>query len=210
MAGGSIGSMVMQPVVGIIAQNFGWRATYLFAGSLILAINVPLIILVLKDSPESMGLLPDGDKSKEIGSNINAEVPVQTTTESTFTAQNTGLLSYLKKPAFWFMGISFTFIAIGSNAITTQEVSFITDMKVSTTVAAAALGITFGIGAISSLVSGWLADKLMSRYVAILFFLYHRVFVMIIAIYAAAILGIYFAFGANPKPLLQSSVLCHI
>ena len=210
MAGGSIGSMVMQPVVGIIAQDFGWRATYLFAGSLILAINVPLIILVLKDSPESMGLLPDGDKSKEIGSNINAEVPVQTTTESTFTAQNTGLLSYLKKPAFWFMGISFTFIAIGSNAITTQEVSFITDMKVSTTVAAAALGITFGIGAISSLVSGWLADKLMSRYVAILFFLYHRVFVMIIAIYAAAILGIYFAFGANPKPLLQSSVLCHI
>ena len=285
MAGGSIGSMVMQPVVGIIAQDFGWRATYLFAGSLILAINVPLIILVLKDSPESMGLLPDGDKSKEIGSNINAEVPVQTTTESTFTAQNTGLLSYLKKPAFWFMGISFTFIAIGSNAITTQEVSFITDMKVSTTVAAAALGITFGIGAISSLVSGWLADRIISRYVAILFFLlaiigmliliqadtmskiwlfvvifgvgvgalgtllpivtrdifgaanfsalfgftaisfavgnaigpplagfmfdatgsYHRVFVIIIAIYAAAILGIYFAFGANPKPLLRLS-----
>jgi MFS family permease len=28
MAGGSIGSMVMQPVVGIIAQDFGWRATY--------------------------------------------------------------------------------------------------------------------------------------------------------------------------------------
>jgi sugar phosphate permease len=285
MAGGSIGSMVMQPVVGIIAQNFGWRATYLFAGSLILAINVPLIIFVLKDSPESMGLLPDGDKSKEIGSNINAEVPVQTTTESTFTAQNTRLLSYLKKPAFWFMGISFTFIAIGSNAITTQEVSFIPDMKVSTTVAAAALGITFGIGAISSLVSGWLADRIISRYVAILFFLlaiigmliliqadtmskiwlfvvifgvgvgalgtllpivtrdifgasnfsalfgftaisfavgnaigpplagfmfdatgsYHRVFVIIIAIYAAAILGIYFAFGANPKQLLRLS-----
>jgi len=285
MAGGSIGSMVMQPLVGIIAQDFGWRATYLFAGSLILAISVPLIIFVLKDSPESMGLLPDGDKSKEIGSNINAEVPVQTTTESTFTAQNTGLLSYLKKPAFWFMGISFTFIAIGSNAITTQEVSFITDMKVSTTVAAAALGITFGIGAISSLVSGWLADRIISRYVAILFFLlaiigmliliqadtmskiwlfvvifgvgvgalgtllpivtrdifgasnfsalfgftaisfavgnaigpplagfmfdatgsYHRVFVIIIAIYAAAILGIYFAFGANPKPLLRLS-----
>jgi hypothetical protein len=34
---------------------------------------------------------------------------------------------------------------------------------------------------------------------------YHRVFVIIIAIYAAAILGIYFAFGANPKPLLRLS-----
>ena len=34
MAGGGVGSMVIQPLVGIIDQNFGWRATYLFAGSL--------------------------------------------------------------------------------------------------------------------------------------------------------------------------------
>ena len=66
MAGGAVGSMVLQPVVGIIAQNFGWRATYLFSGALVLALNVPLILFVLKDSPESMGLLPDGDKSREI------------------------------------------------------------------------------------------------------------------------------------------------
>ena len=60
-AGASIGSMVIQPLVGIIAQNFGWRATYLFAGLLVLVLNVPLILFVLRDSPESMGLLPDGD-----------------------------------------------------------------------------------------------------------------------------------------------------
>ena len=34
---------------------------------------------------------------------------------------------------------------------------------------------------------------------------YHSVFVIITAIYAAAILGIYFAFGANPKPLVRLS-----
>ena len=47
--------------------------------------------------------------------------------------------------------------------------SFITDMKVSETIAALARGITLGIGAISALASGWLADKLISRYVTILF-----------------------------------------
>jgi MFS family permease len=182
-------------------------------------------------------------------------------------------------------GFGFASIAVAYNAITTQEVSFITDMKVSATVAASALGITLGVGAISSLASGWLADKVMSRYVAILFFLlaivgmliliqagtmsqiwlfvvmfgvgigalgtimpivtrdifgvanfstffgfiavlftignaigpplagfmfdatgsYHSVFVIITAIIVAAILLIYLAFGANPKPLVRLS-----
>jgi sugar phosphate permease len=285
MGGGSIGAMVMQPLAGVIDQNFGWRATYIFSGSLALAVNVPLILFVLKDTPESMGLLPDGNKSKEIASHTNDQVLIQPPIESNTTAHNTGLLSYLKRPALWLMGISFVFAAIGSNAVTTQEVSFITDMRISATVAASALGITLGIGAISSLASGWLADKLMSRYVTILFFLlaiagmliliqahtvseiwlfvvmfglgigvlgtllpivtrdifgaanfstffgftaasfavgnaigppfagfmfdatgsYHSVFIIITIIYAAAILGIYLAFGVKPKPLVRLS-----
>ncbi len=287
MAGGALGSIIIQPLVGIIDQNFGWRATYLFSGSLVLALNVPLIFFVLKDSPEPMGLLPDGDQSREIAGLSDGKITTQTDTESSNSVKKTGLLSYLKRPALWSMGIGFAFIAIGYNAVTTHEVSFITDMKVSGTVAAAALGVTLGIGSISSFVSGWLADRLISRYVAILFFLlavagllilipphtmsqvwvavviyglgvgavgtllpivtrdifgaanfsalfgfsvvlfavgnaigaplagfmfdatgsYHSVFIIVIAIYAAAILGIYFAFGANPKPLRRFSTL---
>jgi sugar phosphate permease len=281
MAGGGIGSIVFQPLVGIIAQNFGWRATYLFAGSLILAINVPLILFVFKDNPESMGLLPDGDKSKEIASPLK-DKPL---TQPTPTLENTRLFSYLKRPALWLVSISFAFIAIGYSAVTAHEVSFITDMKISATIAASALGITLGLGAISSLASGWLSDRLMSRYVTILFLLlaivgmliliqadtmykiwlfvvisgigvgayltllpivtrdifgadnfsaifgfalvllftgtaigtplagfmfdttrsYHSVFVIVTVLYVAALFGIYFAFGANPKPFVRLS-----
>lgn len=170
LAGGAIGSMVIQPLVGIIAQNFGWRATYLLAGSLVFIINVPLILFVFKDSPESMGLLPDGEEYKEIGNPSNVKVPPQSTRQSTSLVKNVQLIPYLKSPSFWLMGISFALVAIGSSAITTHEVSFITDMKVSAAIAASARGVTLGIGAISSLASGWLADKLISRYVTILFF----------------------------------------
>jgi sugar phosphate permease len=281
MAGGGIGSIVFQPLVGIIAQNFGWRAMYLFAGSLILAINVPLILFVFKDNPESMGLLPDGDKSKEIASPLK-DKPL---TQPTPTLENTRLFSYLKRPALWLVSISFAFIAIGYSAVTAHEVSFITDMKISATIAASALGITLGLGAISSLASGWLSDRLISRYVTILFLLlaivgmliliqadtmykiwlfvvisgigvgayltllpivtrdifgadnfsaifgfalvllftgtaigtplagfmfdttrsYHSVFVIVTVLYVAALFGIYFAFGANPKPFVRLS-----
>jgi sugar phosphate permease len=287
MAGGSIGGMVIQPLVGIIAQNYGWRATYLVAGALVLAVNVPLILFVLKDNPESMGLLQDGDKPEIITLPPNDKLPVQKTTESISGVKNTNLLPFLKSPSFWLMGISFAIVSIGSSAVTTHEVSFITDMNVSETVAALARGITLGIGAISALASGWLSDRLISRYVVILFLFiavagmlvltqadtmskiwlfvaiyglgngvfgtllpivtrdifgaanfsalfglavvflfvggaigvplagfmfdatgsYHSVFIITTAIYAAAIFGIYFAFGVKPKPLVRPSVL---
>jgi len=283
MTGGGIGSIIIQPLVGIIAQNYGWQATYLFAGSLVLAVNVPLILFVLKDRPESMGLLPDGDKPGETAGLLNGKIVVQPSAKLTNTDRNNPLFIYLKNPSLWLMGISFAFVAIGSSAITTQEVSFLTDMHVSDTVAATARGITLGIGAISALASGWLADRLISRYVTILFFFlsmlgmlilipavsmsqiwpfviiyglgigaggtllpivtrdifgagdfsamfgfvivllavgnsvgaplagfmydatgsYHRVFVIITAIYIVAMIGIYFSFGANPKPLVR-------
>jgi sugar phosphate permease len=285
MAGASIGGMAIQPLVGIIAVTFGWRATYLFAGSLALAINVPLILFIVKDNPKSMDLLPDGDKVKEIIYHSNDQLPIEENNESVPTSKNNQLFSYLKSPSFWLMGVSFAFVSVGYSAITGHEVSFITDMRISETLAASARGITLGIGAISALASGWLADRLVSRYVTILFFLlatvgmliliqatsmssiwlfvavfglgtgafgtllpmvtrdifsstnfgtvfglavvflfagnaigvplagfmfdasgsYHSVFIIITAIYAAAILGIYFAFGANPKPLIRLS-----
>ncbi len=84
-------------------------------------------------------------------------------------AKNMNLISYLKNPAVWLAGISFALIGIGDNGVAMHEVSFITDMKIPAVVAASALGFTFGIGAINRLSSGWLAERVSSRYVSILF-----------------------------------------
>jgi len=281
MTGGGIGSILIQPLVGNIAQNYGWQATYILAGGLVLAINVPLILFVLKDRPEVMGLRPDGGKPA-IGPAI-IKPNIQNPEKLPATDGNTRFLSYLKNPSLWLMGLSFAFAAIGSSAVTTQEVSLLTDMHVSDTVAATARGITLGIGAVSALASGWLADRFFSRYVTLLFLIlsiigmfilvpavsmsqiwpfvviyglgigaggtllpivtkdifgardfsaifgfvivllaignsigaplagfmfdatgsYHRVFMIITGIYAAAIIALYFAFGANPKPFVR-------
>jgi sugar phosphate permease len=285
MAGGGIGSIVIQPLVGIIAQNYGWRAPYLFAGLIVLVLNVPLVLFVLKDNPESMGLLPDGDEPDKIAGPTKSKPAVQTAAAPP-PAGTTGLASFLKSPALWFVGICFALISIGSSAVTTHEVSFITDMNVSATTAAWVRGITLGIGSISAIASGWLADRFISRYVSILFFLiamvgmivlvqadtmskvwlfaviygvgigasgtllpivtrdifgadnfsvlfgfvvvlfslgnavgtplagfmfdatgsYQSVFSIITVLYAAAVIWIYFAFGANPKPLMRRSL----
>ena len=286
LTGGGIGSIIIQPLVGIIAQNYGWRSTYLFAGLLTLIINVPLIVFVLKDNPASMGLLPDGDRPEDINRSTNSKPVTRIPAESAGAASvNNRRFPYLKSPAFWLICLSFALLSIGYNAVITQQVSLITDMNVSGTLAALLRGITLGIGAISALLAGWLADRFVSRYVTILFFVlavigmvilihagtisgiwffvviyglgtgasgtllpivtrdifgeaefsaifafalvivyagyaigpplagfmydasgsYHSIFFIITAITIAAVFGIYFAFGANPKPLVRPS-----
>ncbi|PKB78372.1 MAG: hypothetical protein BZY88_18920 [SAR202 cluster bacterium Io17-Chloro-G9] len=57
--GNGIGGLVLAPVVGVLVLTLGWQNAAIVSGIIILAVVVPLSIMVRR-SPESMGLLPDG------------------------------------------------------------------------------------------------------------------------------------------------------
>ena len=61
MAGISLGAVVITPAGGFILEIFGWRATYLFLGLCSWVLVIPPILLFMKNTPQEMGLLPDGD-----------------------------------------------------------------------------------------------------------------------------------------------------
>jgi MFS family permease len=167
--GGFIGSLVLSPVVGLIAQNLGWRATYIFAGLFVMAVDLPLILLVAKESAQSVGLLQDGDQPAMAAPADKERLPDRKAAAIKVIPGNRALTSYLKEPDLWLMCFCFAFIAVGYSVVVTHEVSMMTDMKVSAAVASSALGFTLGIGAVSSLAAGWLADRFSSRYVVIFF-----------------------------------------
>jgi MFS family permease len=56
----SIGFMIAFPVVGFAVQMHGWRQAWLMVGIAIIASLTPLAWLVVRRSPESIGLVPDG------------------------------------------------------------------------------------------------------------------------------------------------------
>ena len=56
----SIGFMIAFPVVGSLVQSRGWRFAWFAIGAAILAGLVPLALLVVRRSPESIGLTVDG------------------------------------------------------------------------------------------------------------------------------------------------------
>jgi len=58
-ASGSVGGMIMAPLLSFIILNYGWRTGAAAAGLIIMAVAIPAA-LPLKRSPEEVGLHPDG------------------------------------------------------------------------------------------------------------------------------------------------------
>jgi len=61
-AGNGLGGAVLAPLEGLMVAALGWRTAALWSGLGILVVVVPLSFLIRR-SPESMGLLPDGDQA---------------------------------------------------------------------------------------------------------------------------------------------------
>lgn len=159
-AGMALGQLVIIPVIGWIAENLGWQATYITSGLLVLCINLPIILLVVKDSPEKMGLLPDGVEGTGVAA-VTEKISAGTTRATAVPAR--GLSQFFHCLPFWLISFGFPLIAIAESGIGAHEVAFITDMGISTTLAASAFGFTGAISGIGRIASGWLVDRISPR-----------------------------------------------
>ncbi len=63
-AGNGLGGAALAPLVGLMVFSLGWRSTAFLSGVAILAVVVPLSFGIRR-SPESMGLLPDGEPASD-------------------------------------------------------------------------------------------------------------------------------------------------
>jgi sugar phosphate permease len=63
MAGVGVGTFVMPSLAQALVSTNGWRAAYACLGMLVIVIAAPTVGLLLKETPASMGLQPDGESA---------------------------------------------------------------------------------------------------------------------------------------------------
>lgn len=66
-AGTGAASAILSPVISHIIAEYGWRAGYRLISGLILCCVVPVALLLIRVTPEEMGLLPYGGKRSADG-----------------------------------------------------------------------------------------------------------------------------------------------
>ena len=93
--GSAVGGIVITPLVALVVFTLGWRSAALMSGLAIWLVVIPLA-LVVRRSPESMGLLPDGAKPRGDSPRVAAGGVRQIARSAGFTTREA-----VRTPAFW-------------------------------------------------------------------------------------------------------------
>ena len=100
--GSPAGGLFIAPAVGLLVVEVGWRPIAFASGVAVLALVVPMTMFVHR-SPESRGMLPDGDKSPDTGTGALSPAASSLRTrpapgQDDFTAREA-----MRTPTYWLL-----------------------------------------------------------------------------------------------------------
>jgi MFS family permease len=143
--GTSTGGMLMSPFANWIILNYGWRAAYVFSGTVILVVGLPIIIFLLRARPSEAGLEPYVDSGLQADT-VNDSWGLSVT--EAFSAS-----------AFWQIAALMFVIGVVTSGLGAHIVPCLTDFGHSPTRSAYAWSVTLGVMTIAKFSFGPVADR---------------------------------------------------
>ena len=148
-----IGAIVMPLLTQLLITSFGWRTSYALVGSAILVVSVPVLAAFLKERPEEMGLMPDGDATPGLH-------PLS-------SDEGHEWREIWPDPVFWLMVATFILVGLGVHSCVIHMPALLSDRGGRTAVASAVLGTALLLGRSGS---GYLLDRFFAPRVVMLIF----------------------------------------
>lgn len=203
MSGIHLGGLLV-PVLALGIEAYGFRWTT-FGIAIFLAVLILPVFAVLRDRPEDMGLLPDGERPggrRQADRNTAAAAPVDD--EPEFTA-----MQALRTRAFWILTIVHMSSSVSIVTLALHLAPKLTDMGMSLSGAGTIVLIYTVLALPTQFVAGWLADRMPKPPLIFFFILLQGIAIMLIAatdqIFMALIFAILYGIGFGGRiPLLTS------
>lgn len=146
------GGFVVVPLLSHAIQNYGWRQGLLYEAVAIGFVIVALALLVLRDSPASVGLQDHTENQGRVGQP---------------QAQRPGWRVILSKRSFWVPSLALANISGTCQAIIVTIVPYGVQLGVSVTQAALFISAFAICAAIFKIVAGLLADRMNQRWLIV-------------------------------------------
>ena len=150
---------------------FGWRQTWLIFGVITFILVVVPALLIVRRSPEEMGLNPDGaltaiavDESKP--STHSRSSAAQTSRDDVAWTRGEAI----RTRAFWLLVITFGISSVGVTGLNLHVYPYVSDLGYPPVVAAAVMSVIASMQLASPLAWGFLAERIDPRFAAILRF----------------------------------------
>lgn len=146
--GSGIGGIFMNPFIGSLITNLGFRQTYFVLAAIMAVTLIPCTLFLVRGSPADMGLEPYGGTAK-------GSVDLQ---HSGMTAAEAR-----KSPMFWMWMPVCIIISATCNCVMQHTVAYATDLGYEYSFAAGIASLITGSLAVGKLVMGAVFDKIGSR-----------------------------------------------
>lgn len=154
LSGQGVGAIIFAPLSEYLIEQYGWRQSYLIFGLLVPVLLIPLFILWHRDSPQSMGLMPDGDS-------VSPDYPISGHTELEVEAvQDSWYPSVIKTPAFWALFIIVFTLAFNQMMLIVHQNQYLVDVGFKPEFAAWMLGLSGILRSGGNVFWGSLSDRI--------------------------------------------------
>ena len=153
-AGSATGQLVFLPLLAWLVDDHGWRSASWTVSLSALAV-VPFVLLLLRERPRDLGLLPNGAIEEPVAARQLGS-PARAAISALQTASRTG--------PFWLLAGGFAICGATTNGlIGTHFIPAAHDHGLPSTTAASLLALVGVFDIIGTIGSGWLTDRVDSR-----------------------------------------------
>jgi MFS family permease len=149
------GQLIFLPLLALLVQNYGWQGVSI-ALTAVIALVIPMVMLLLPESPASIGLPAYG------GTTV---VPIATSGGGNpFTVAFGALARAARSMDFWLLCITFGVCGFSTNGlINTHLIAYCADNGISQMNGASILAVIGIFSLIGSTASGWMCDRYSPR-----------------------------------------------
>lgn len=160
ITGNGIGGAVFVPLIAWLIIQFDWRWAAVIIGLATLAIPLPLSLIV-RSTPEEMGLVPDGQPTnKETSPSQMEQNSTEASASSTAPEEvNFTVREAMRTRAFWVYVASMVMRSCILSAIVVHQIPHLTDIGIPYQTASGILGLMVLMSVPGRFLCGWLGDR---------------------------------------------------
>ena len=146
--GFSLGGFIVLPLVELVMETLGWRATLVASGIAVAVVFLPIGLFIVRNTPAEMGVSPDG--AQDADGRASTPRPIEGVT----------LPQALRSPLFWALAFGFMLFFYGMFGWLVHQVPFYESIGLSRRAATSIVSATAALSIGTRLLVGVIADSI--------------------------------------------------
>ncbi|MCH7678035.1 MFS transporter [candidate division KSB1 bacterium] len=152
----SLGMITFPLIAGLVIKYRGWEDAWVVLGVLVWVLALGPVSMLIRQSPESVGLLPDGDPPQQPDNGKEAEAAAE--------EPNWTLREAARTPTLWLLAMATGSLFLLQSGTNIHQGAYFLDQGLGLGVSAASLSLNAVFTGVGSIFWGWLVDRVPVRF----------------------------------------------